>query len=373
LSAVQLAAYLGLPAGTDVTQSNPMTNLGLQKKTLAVQLILQQSAEAIGSSAGDTSPETIRIIYSEVAKALGAALSTSNVPLIDGSGAIASSLVSSTIVNTVNNIKGSNNSMLANIKIELVLVDGNAVASEFSNLIVTQAETLAQASTSAQLTSAVKLLDETFFFDAQKNVISIADDTIEFNGTPYSLQQFAAGIPQFATFQSLGFDYAVTGLPIPLNAGVRTVGVGIGIELTSDRGQILQVIMDKINVTLNGTQLSVTIPVSAQMHVYGKSSVASGSTVVTGTIPYSTADDLFVASSGKMTVNADKMLDKLGSNGAALAVLKDLKGTFTARMVISNLSIAGKTLTSVQGSSVAVTGTSESVTGLGVQGKFTIQ
>jgi hypothetical protein len=32
-----------------------------------------------------------------------------------------------------------------------------------------------------------------------------------------------------------------------------------------------------------------------------------------------------------MIVNADKMLGKLGSNRAALAVLKDLNGTFTAR------------------------------------------
>lgn len=373
LSAAELATYLGLPAGSDVTQLNPMNDLSLQKKTLAVQLILQQSAEAIGASAGDTSPETIRFIYSEVAKALGMALSTSSVPLIDGNNEIASSLVSSAITSSVSNIKGSNNPALANIKIELASVSGIAVASKFSNLIVNQAETLAQASTSAQLTSVVELLNETFFFDAQKNVISIVDDTIEFNGNPYSLTDFAAGTPKFATFESLGFDYAVTGLPIPLNAGLRTASVEIGIELTSDRSQILQVIMDKINVTLTGTQLSVTIPSNAQMHVYGKSSIASGGTVVTGAIPYSTADDLFVAANGKMTVNAGKMLDKLGSNGAELAILKDLKGTFTTRMVISNLSIAGKTLNSVQGSSVTVTGTSKSVTGLGVQGKFTIQ
>ena len=211
------------------------------------------------------------------------------------------------------------------------------------------------------------------------------NDRVELNGASHTLAEFATGVTlaQQKTFESLGFSYGVDGVPIPVNAGIMTAGVRIGIELTdtTNKGQILQVIMDKAEITLNNAgKLSIAIPGGAQLHVYGRTSVASGSTVVTGTVGYTTADNFFVPDNinSKMTVNAKNMLIKLTqSNIKALEVLNDLKGKFNVRMVISNLSLRddpSATTTRVNQLAVTVTGSNQPpVNGLGIQGIVTIQ
>jgi hypothetical protein len=70
-------------------------------------------------------------------------------------------------------------------------------------------------------------------------------------------------------------------------------------------------------------------------------------------------------------------LTKLVPAQATFSGLQNIKGTFNLKVVVSNLNIAGQTQTSVQGLSVSVTGTNtvptQSMSGLGVQGKFTVQ
>jgi len=77
----QVNASLGLPADTDLTNTDPayslvgiLVNPDLLKKTLAVQQLLMQTTDAMAAFAGDSSDATRQAIYSEVAAAFAAGL-----------------------------------------------------------------------------------------------------------------------------------------------------------------------------------------------------------------------------------------------------------------------------------------------------------
>lgn len=430
LSAADVATALGLPDGTDVTRLDPMlsVNFDLQKKTLAIQQIIQQTTDTLAALAQNTSPAALEAIYSTVAKSVAATLAVTTAPLIDASGVINSSLVSNVIIDSTNKVAASTDASLASSKEILADYSGERIAQLVSSAIVTQAKTLASAADIDALTSDAKALQanpiisnaaakfETLLTTASTSAVNlttagtalakIADNNssssvidaaistigettditvskddliqqsnvvaitgIELNSASSSLSAFATGVNLAQSFNSLGFSYAIKGSPIPVSGNTRTAAVRIGIELTdtSNKGQLLQVILDDVNVVLTGDQLSITLGTNPNMHFYA---ITSGKTVFAKTVNYADANNIFSTSAGKLTVNANSMLNKLFGDGQT--VTANLHGTFNVRMMISNLSIAGESATSVQGSSVSVKGTSQSVTGLGVQGKFTL-
>ncbi len=205
----------------------------------------------------------------------------------------------------------------------------------------------------------------------------VSANQIELNGSSYT-----SGMP-LSSFQKLSFAYGVNGTPIPVNAaGAMTASVRIGIELTdtSGKGQVLQVILDKADVTLNGAgELSVTIPANALMHVFGKTS--SGVTANYDAISYTNADQLFVATTNvtpkKLTLDAAQIVSKIAALQTSFAALPTLKGTFNLRMVISNLNLKDDpavTTSLVNQLAITVNGSSQPpVNGLGIQGIVTIQ
>ncbi len=460
LTAAQVAAALGLPFGTDVTKVDPNSNFGLQKRTLALQQIVQQVAAAIASLDSNASPEKVRAINSAVTKSIVATmLGSPNAPLIDAGGNVADALVIAIVIDSVAKVKVSNDPLLTSAKDTLNSYNGNGysgdnIAELISGAVAAQAEVITKAgnqeiliaevktlqenptiaaatldlavfltnannnlnlaaigtslttlattdTVSAAHQSAGKTLSEEVIVQADKAGIPVPDidpdtlatitnylyflnDSIELNKAGYSLQEFANGIPQLATsFQSLSFSYGVNGTPIPVNAaGTMTAGVRIGIELTdtSGKGQVLQVILDKADVTLNGAgELSIDIPVNALMHVYGRTS--SGVTANYDAISYTNADQLFVATTNgttkNLTLDAGKIVRKIAASQTPLAVLPTLKGTFNLRMVISNLSLRNDPVNAISlVNQLAITANGSSqppVNGLGIQGVVTLQ
>ena len=88
MTAAQLAAALGLPAGTDVTKLDPADGKhnDLLRTTLAVQQIVQQLANTLANLAGSTE---IASLYSKVGTALASALQASgSTPLFSADGSI---------------------------------------------------------------------------------------------------------------------------------------------------------------------------------------------------------------------------------------------------------------------------------------------
>jgi hypothetical protein len=372
MTAAQVATALGLPDGTDVTQVDPIAtnNLDLQKKTVAIQVLLQQSADALGALSGDSSPDSIKAIYSVVAKSLGTTLKAAAVPLISTNGTINATLLGTSATNAVQSLKSSSNVALAAAASR---IDVSVLASQF----VAQAKKVLAATSAATLGSAVNAV-EAEKFASKTNFLSIDNDSIELNGGTFTLTNFAsnAGVTlakKVSPLDTVSFGYTIKGTPIPANAGgtmTTQVKIGIAMSDTGAKGQVLEMILDKANISVTSGVLSVTVPADANLYAYGKT--ASG-TVVNVTLTNIAADDFVTVTNGKLSFNAGKVLGKLTPANGTFSSLQNITGTFNLNVAVSNLNIAGQTATSVQGLSVKVTGTNQSMSGLGVRGKFTVQ
>ena len=137
LTSAQIATFLGLPAGTDLTTLDPsakntdgsLKNAVLQQKTLALQQIIQQTANTIGTLAQNSTASSLQAIYSEVVKAVAAALAANpSATLIDTSGNVSGSLVSNIVQQSVTNVANSANSALAAVKTTVAGFSGASVA-----------------------------------------------------------------------------------------------------------------------------------------------------------------------------------------------------------------------------------------------------
>ncbi len=453
LTAAQVAAALGLPVGTDVTKLDPVlpANFDLQKKTLAIQQVIQQVTDTLGSLAKNASPAALQAIYSAVAKSVVATLvANPTAVLISSSGAVSSTLVTAVVVDSVKQVAASTDTSLVNSKAVLAAYSGSSIAALVSTAIVTQAQTLATATSANALTLDAKALQanttiagaatsfsvlltttsvgkvdlsvaatalttiaDTKASDVSKvaaaasitassitqaaaagvtapvidasawakpsNVLSISNDSIALNGTSYTLANFATGngvnlTAGISSLDTVSFTYQVKGTPIPANAqSVMTTRVSLGVELsdTTASGRKLEFILDQADISVTSAgQLAVSVPASAQLYAYGKT--ANG-TVANVTLINVAADQFVAVTNNQLSFSAGKVLAKLVPSQATFANLQNIKGTFNLKVAVSNLNIAGQSATSVQGLSVAVTGTTQSMSGLGVQGKFTVQ
>ncbi|WP_211467588.1 hypothetical protein [Collimonas silvisoli] len=148
MTAAQIASALGLPAGTDISMTDPMSNADLHKKTLAMQQIIQQVTDTLGALAQDSSPATIQAIYSQVAKAVATTLIAADpsAKLIDGGNSVSASLVSGIVQQSAANIAAASDVSLTAAKAGLGGFSANSVAALISGAIASQAEALTKTS-----------------------------------------------------------------------------------------------------------------------------------------------------------------------------------------------------------------------------------
>jgi hypothetical protein len=208
------------------------------------------------------------------------------------------------------------------------------------------------------------------------NTLVLQNDSIDLNGTSYTLAQFAAGVTldkKVTPLDVVSFSYDVKGTPIPTNAqGVMTSSVSLGIEIrdVGSKGQVLQFILDRVDVTLGADgQLAVAVPANAILYAYGKT---SNGTTANITLTNAATDQFIVVANNKLSFNAGRVLNKLTPSQSVFSGLQNITGTFNLKITATNLSITGQSPGSVRGVSVAVGGSGLSVTGLGVEGIFTI-
>ncbi|MBL8352974.1 MAG: hypothetical protein JNL87_21975 [Burkholderiaceae bacterium] len=69
MSQERVIAALGLPAGTDIPNANPVFDPELMKRSLAVEQLLIKTTEMFAGLGGDTADATMRAVYAEVAAA----------------------------------------------------------------------------------------------------------------------------------------------------------------------------------------------------------------------------------------------------------------------------------------------------------------
>jgi hypothetical protein len=163
----QVVAALGLPAGTNVTTTDPIAagNEDLRKKTLVVQQIMQKTTETLSSIAGvnissDASAAEkakVNAIFQDVAAAVTSAIKTNitaavPVPLIPlNSTTVNSTVVSASVSAAVTAVKASTNPVVVAANNDIKLLDPASVATVASTAITTQAQNIALATDAASI------------------------------------------------------------------------------------------------------------------------------------------------------------------------------------------------------------------------------
>ncbi len=158
LTAAQVATAMGLAPGTDVTKTDPVTIPDLLKKTLAVQQVIQQIANTMGSLAGTNTADSIQALYSQVAKSVSATLLTS-AALIDGSGNVSPTVVTAIVKKSVENVTTSTDTNLSAAKTALTSFSATSVSELVGSPVAAQATALASFSgTTADLKTTTSTL-----------------------------------------------------------------------------------------------------------------------------------------------------------------------------------------------------------------------
>ncbi len=163
LTAAQVAAAMGLPAGTDVTKIDPMAsgNLELRTKTVAMQVIIQQIADTLGGLAGDASPATIQALYSQVAKAVANTITANpTLPLVSSSGVVNATLVSAAVVTSVVQLAATTDTVLLAAKAATSDLNSTSLASLITESVTTQATTLVKATDATTLVAKTTSLQQ---------------------------------------------------------------------------------------------------------------------------------------------------------------------------------------------------------------------
>jgi|GEM_PF-2300096 len=216
---------------------------------------------------------------------------------------------------------------------------------------------------------------------APSNYLAITNDQIIFGigseSQTNTLTEFvsSAGVTLTAQPDTIGFAYTLAGTPIPAVGGSV---VSVGIEITqASTGRVLQVVLDQVNLAVSSGVLTATVPADAKLYAYGKTSTGATATV---TLSNLAANTLITSSGSALTFNAmnivNSIIAKFDANSAEYALFArvlDVTGSFSLTAVVSNLAIQSGISGAVASRTVAVTGSAQSVTGLGVQGKFTVQ
>jgi hypothetical protein len=158
LTEAQLLNSLGLPAGTEIQNTDPgkvnadgsPANAELMRKTLVVQQIAQQAAYAIGRLAGDTSTFALQEIYSAVAKAIAGTLKDNPSAKLFSGGqgdiSINSALLGNMVASAVQTVQASNDANLAVVKQAVAAIAPGSVSTLISPSIAFQSEQLLTAS-----------------------------------------------------------------------------------------------------------------------------------------------------------------------------------------------------------------------------------
>lgn len=165
LAREQLAAALGLPAGTDITALDPaaigsggaLANAALLQRTLAIQQVVQQIADAIAALLPNNTPAQTQAIYTETATTTGKVLqASSSSTLVSSSGTVDAATVNAIAQQALANVEASADARLAAAKAALGTVSKSNLAALVTPAIAAQAQSLASSVNSDALTRATQ-------------------------------------------------------------------------------------------------------------------------------------------------------------------------------------------------------------------------
>lgn len=365
MTTVQLAAAVGLPAGTDVTQLDPADgqHQDLLKTTLAVQQIVQQLANMFAGLAGSTD---LADVYSEVGASLAQVLlANPGAPLVGQDRT-----VNLTVVNAA--ATAALASLQADPRYSSIVISAADLATA-AGLIGAQAQRFATAS-DADLLSLVTSLqnpaNQPVNVNDAVNYLALQNDSVKINGVPITYAALTNGVT-ISTPATFGLDFQVHGSP-----SINTA-VSLGLQLVEVGGQYrtLQLMIDKVNVVNTAGQLSINPDASAKVYVYGKTSGGGSEINLTlnnlGFKPITVVENSLVLNYKALV---DKVLASVDNTTQTTAdKFTAIYGTFNITVAASGLavrSVDGQT--ALPTTTVSITNTAFSVNGPGVSGLLNI-
>lgn len=328
LTAAQLSSALGLPAGIDITQVDPMTNTALLRQTLAVQQILQQVANTFGSL---TSPGEVPAHYAKVAKALGDLLVESpNSTLFTADGKVNATLVSGAVGKAVQAINTGAASPVA-----FTAADVAAVATG----IATQTEKFLQAP-DADLTNVAKQLQNPLnppiaTETALTNYIYPAHDSIWINDSQVTLAQFASSSGAIVTgLDTIALAYAAKGTP-EINT---VVDVAMSLEETAGK-RVLQVKVAQVRVKRSSADGLVTLEMlpETEVHIFAQDSAGSNFNVTLKDLSFNPISIVHNAVTVKYSDLVNKVAASSHNSGPfSASQFAQIQGRFKVRLAVSS-------------------------------------
>ena len=384
VSASQLLTALGLPAGTDLLNTDPaltnggaLVNADLLKKTLAVQQLAQKLSELFVGLSGGNATGTLQVVYREVIAAFATELAAGAV--LSTGAMIDEAAVSRLVRAAVLRVQDAT-SIGAAVPAALDLLNADALAVVLAGGLAAQAQALIQAPDAgltaattaqqedtrttefvidnrAQLTAAPT--DATAALGAEltdviagvepppppTNYLALAGDAISLvNGA--SSQSFT-----MAQFQSTGISLAWPVAPkATLSVTLNEVGTyavpadmklsaAVSIVDTAVGGQgELQAYIDNVTVEKTANGLKITVPSTANALVYGVSADGKKRAVIDfANSVAGVTNTLTTAGSSNSIVFGEVVDYAINRIGQDFTGISALRGTYRVSVVITGL------------------------------------
>lgn len=219
---------------------------------------------------------------------------------------------------------------------------------------------------------------------APTNYLAILNDTVSFNGTSYTLANFKSpGVTVSSPLQGSLDTIALTFSPVGTTPFTSTTGAAasttasLGLEVkdvSTTNQRVLQMVIDKVDLTLSGGLITATIPAAAKLYVYGKNTAGTSVNVTLTNVSVNT----ITTASNTVSFNAGTVLDaaiaSLGTSNSVFSNIRNAKGTFDVKFALSNTDLyTGTSPVPADGASVQVTNTTVIATGKGAAGRVTVQ
>lgn len=229
------AASLGL-AGTDIGKTDIgargtggiPANAEALKRTLAVQQIVQQTADTLAALTLSQAPIQVQAIYAETAKAAATVLNANaTTPLLDAGGSVNVSLVNAIVQQAIANLGASTNASVASAKGNIGAYNRANIAAFVAVAIAAEAELLAKTANSDALTKTTQ--SDTTVADAARQVAALLAST----NPGINLSTAAASLAQVAVAPSVGRAALITKLAQDIDAQGTVAGVNVAIEPTT--------------------------------------------------------------------------------------------------------------------------------------------
>jgi hypothetical protein len=431
MAPAELKTSLGLDASMDLLTLDPAaktgdtyTNLALFQKTLAVQQLMQKTAESLGGLASATGSDALQPIYTEVAKAFATAMkSSSSVNLASSSTALNQTLVESLVSAATTRVAASE-TVSASVRTALGSVNSDTFAAVIGSSLKVQADAILQSSgsTLVSVTTTQQTDDKVSAFALEKktslnlsatsteiavlkttlsesvsspstpvvanNYIKLVDNTISLKlgsaSTPFTAAAFqsAAGISvawPLSTSSMLDVSLAEVGT-FTIEEGKK---LSAAFKVTDESGSSAEVrgFIDNISIAKTSSGLVLQVASTATAKVYGVSSDGKKKAVINFSSSVAGITNTLKTTGSNSIILGDVVNYAITSLSNDFTGISGLRGKYKVTLVISDLPLrkADGTKFELMGvdvptglSSVGATTSSSAVVGYGLTGYITL-